>query len=57
MSLYNIKFFKDGSLIFETNVNHTFVYKALLYAEGELINKKISAANFDQVQIKEIDTN
>jgi hypothetical protein len=54
MSLYNIKFFKEGLLLFETNVNHTFVSKALLYAEGEMINK-ISAAEYDEVKILEIE--
>jgi hypothetical protein len=52
MSVYNIKFFKDGSLIFETVVNHDIVYKALLYAEGELLNKK-SGAEYDEVKITE----
>ena len=53
MSVYNIKFFKDGSLIFETVVNHDIVYKALLYAEGELLNKKSGAAEYDEVKITE----
>lgn len=52
MSLYNIKFYKEGLLIFETNVNHNVIYKALLYAEGEFINK--GGKSFDEVKINEI---
>lgn len=58
MSLHNIKFFKDGALIFETNVNHDITFKALLYAEAELLNKQHGAIydHVDIKQIKEIET-
>jgi hypothetical protein len=52
MSLYNIKFYKDGVLIFETNVNHNLTYKALLYAEGEFLNK--GGTTYDEIKINEI---
>lgn len=53
MSLYNIKFYKEGKLVFETNVNHELTYKALLYAEAEFLNKK-HGADFDHVDINQI---
>jgi hypothetical protein len=56
MSLYSIKFYKDGALIYETQITHSWTYKALLFAEGELLNK-IHGAEYDQVDIKEIDPN
>lgn len=54
MSLYNVKFFKEGYLLYETQIIHNWTYKALLYAEGELKNK-INGAEYDEVEIKEIE--
>jgi hypothetical protein len=54
MSLYSIKFFKEGVLIYETQINHNWAFKALLYAEGEFKNKN-HGGEYDQVEIKEID--
>jgi hypothetical protein len=54
MSLYSVKFFKEGTLLYETQITHNWAYKALLFAEGEFKNK-MKGAEYDQVEILEID--